>query len=267
VTKAPAFTPELNPALKEETMTFVNDVLYGQKKGFTELFSAPYTFANSKVASVYGMNKAPAAGDPFVRVELDPTQRAGLLTQAGFLSFYAEGQVPSIILRGARIAQDVLCVAVPPPPPNIPPLAPLTPGATNRKRVSDQTSVAPCNTCHGEFINPLGFAFENLDGFAQLRTMDAGQPVDASSKYKIDDKEVSFNGAAELSKLIAQSQQGHDCYGRHVAEYLYGRAIDAANEPDKTLVKQAGVNSKVNASAKDLIVKLVSTDAFLNRAP
>ncbi|HET6284887.1 MAG TPA: DUF1592 domain-containing protein [Polyangia bacterium] len=267
VQKAPAFTPDLNVALKDETMTFVNDVVYGQKKGFAELFSATYTFANSKVAKVYGMNKPAAGQDPFVRVELDPTQRAGLLTQAGFLSFYAEDQVPSIILRGARVAQDVLCVDIPPPPPNIPPLAPLTPGATNRKRVSDQTSVAPCNACHQELINPIGFAFENLDGFAQFRTQDAGQMIDASAKYTIDGKQLSYNGAVELSKLIAQSQQGHDCYGRHAAEYLYGRGIDANSEPDKTLIRQAGTNSKANASAKDLIVKLVSTDAFLTRAP
>jgi hypothetical protein len=268
--RAPAFTADLNASLKDETLTFVKDVIFGQSKGIAELLSAPYTFANSKVAKVYGMTvNAPAAGqpDPFVKLNLDPTQRAGILTQAGFLSFYADQQTPSIILRGVRIAQDVLCVDIPPPPNTIPPLADLAPNSTNRKRVENQTKDAPCNTCHTTLINPLGFALENLDGFAQFRTQENGQPIDATAKYTLDGKEVSFNGAVELMKAVSQSQQANDCYSRHLAEYLYGRKIDSTNDADASLITQAGARSKAYPSAKDLMVKLVTADEFLNRAP
>jgi hypothetical protein len=68
-------------------------------------------------------------------------------------------------------------------------------------------------------------------------------------------------------KLIAPSQQANDCYARHMAEYLYGRGVTTANPADATLIAQAGARSKANPSAKDLILKLVTADSFLNRAP
>ncbi len=268
--KAPAFTPEVNADLKQEALAFVNNVIYGQDKGVAEMLSAPYTFANSKVAKIYGLNvPTPAAGqpDPFVRVSLDPTQRAGLLTQVGFLAANAEGQTPAIIVRGVQIARDVLCVTIPDPPDDVPPLPELTPMSTNRQRVEMLTNNPPCSTCHTSTINPLGFAFERLDGFAQVRTQENGQTIDATGKYNIDGKDVSFNGALDLIKAIATSQQAHDCYSSHLAEYLYGRDVDANNMADRNLITQAGLRAKANPSIKDLIVKLVATDAFLTRAP
>jgi len=109
----------VNADLKQEALSFVDNVIFGQDRGVAELLTAPYTFANSRIAKIYGLGTAsPAAGqpDPFVRVNLDPTQRAGLLTQAGFLSSNAEGQVPQIIIRGVHIARDVLCAPLPAPP-------------------------------------------------------------------------------------------------------------------------------------------------------
>jgi hypothetical protein len=266
----PFFTADLNPALKGETLAFVKDVVYGQSKGVAELLTAPYTFADSRVAKIYGVTApAPAAGqpDPCVRIALDPGQRAGVLTQAGFLSFYGDDRTPNLIVRGARIAQDVLCVDIPQPPASVPPLPDLQPNSTNRKRVEELTKNAPCNACHTALINPLGFAFENLDGFAQFQTQENGQPIDASGTYTIDGKEVTFNGAVALMKIIAQSRQAHDCYARHLAEYLYGREVNTSDDADRILIAQAGAHAKADPSAKDLILKLVTAEAFLNRAP
>src|SRR5260221_8568226 len=71
MTKAPAFTPDIPGALKQEVLSFTDDVVFGQDRGLTELLTAPYTFANSKVAKVYGLASpaSPAAGqpDPFVK--------------------------------------------------------------------------------------------------------------------------------------------------------------------------------------------------------
>jgi hypothetical protein len=260
----------LVPLLKQETTAFVKDVVYGQNRGLTELLSAPYTLANSKIAKLYGKTVAtPPAGqaDPFVRLELDPTQRAGILTQIGFLAANAIDQTPSIIPRGVQIAEDFLCVAIPPPPNDVPPLPTLDPNSTNRKRVATLTMNAPCNGCHTTIINPLGFALETLDGLGQYRTTENGQAIDATGQYTIDGKVVSFNGPVELMKAVANSQQAHDCYAQHLADFLYGRDLDPANMVDATLVTQAGAQSKSTSSAKSLVVSLVTSDAFLNRAP
>ncbi len=265
--KAPAFTAAVVPALKQEALAFVQNVIYEQDRGITELLSAPYTFANSSIAGLYGASAPGPQSDSFVRLELDPTQRAGLLTQIGFLAANAVDQTPSIIPRGVDIAENILCVSLPAPPANVPPLPALDPSSTNRERVATLTMNAPCNGCHTPLINPLGFALENLDGFGQYRTTENGKPIDATGSYTIDGKQVSFNGPVELMKLLANSQQVHDCYARHLAEYIYGRDLDPTNGADQTLVTQAGAQAKRVPSTKSLIVALVTSDLFLNRAP
>jgi hypothetical protein len=256
--------------LKTEAKSFVNDIIFAQGRGVTELLTAPYTFGNSRVKQLYGLAATtPKAGqaDPFARIDLDPSQRAGLLTQLGFLASNAEGQTPNIIIRGVRIARDVLCLNLPPPPDNVPPLPALKPDATNRQRVAELTKDSPCNACHTNIINPLGFAFETLDGFGKVRTMENNLPVDASGTYKLDGKDFTFDGPVSFLKAIAQTRQAHDCYSRHLVEYLYGREADMTSAADQNLVAQAGARSKNAMSVKDLILELVTTDAFVTRTP
>jgi hypothetical protein len=255
--------------LKSEAQSFVSDVIFGQGKGVTELMTAPYTFANSRVAKLYGLPATtPAAGqaDPFARVALDPAQRAGMLTQVGFLAAHAEGQTPNIIIRGVRIARDVLCLNLPDPPDAVPPLPALLPNATNRQRVADLTKNSPCNACHVSIINPLGNAFENLDGFGRWRTQENGLPIDATGTYQLDGQSITFDGPTSLVKAMANSRQAHDCYSRHLVEYMYGRETDNA-AADANLIAQAGARSKNAMSVKDLILELVTTDAFVTRTP
>lgn len=251
--------------LKSEAQSFVSDIVFGQGKGVSELLSAPYTFANSRVAQLYGLPAtSPNAG--FTRVALDPAQRAGLLTQMGFLSSNAEGSTPNIIIRGVRIARDVLCLNLPDPPDNVPPLPALQPNSTNRQRVNELTKNAPCNACHVAIINPLGNAFENLDGLGRWRTMENGLPVDATGTYQLDGQNITFDGPASLSKAMAGSRQAHDCYSRHLVEYIYGRETDKG-AADLNLVAQAGARSKNAMSVQDIILELVTTDSFVTRTP
>jgi hypothetical protein len=255
--------------LTQEGLNFVKNIVIDQDHGFTDLFSAPFTFANSKIKRMYGLAATtPAAGqpDPFVRIELDPNQRAGLLTQIGYLSANAEGVTPNIIIRGVHIAKDILCIDIPPPPNNIPPIPALAANSTNRQRIETLTKDAPCNTCHPPFINPLGFALEKLDGVGAWRTTENGQMIDARGTYTLDGQTVNFDGPTQMAKAITSSDQGHACYAKHWAEYLYGRDIDAT-AADADLVSQGGALSKNVASAKNLILNLVSTDAFLARLP
>ena len=264
----PGFEPGVSADLRGEAKAFIADVVVRQQLGFRELMTAPYTFANARVRGLYGLsNQAPAGASPdqFSRLELDPTQRSGLLTQIGFLAANAEQALPNIIIRGVHIARRITCTPLPPPPGVVPPLPAVTADTTNRQRVDTLTKNAPCSSCHGSIINPLGFALETLDGVGQYRAQDNGQPIDASGKYQLDGKTVAFNGPVELSKAIADSDQGHSCYAQHWIEYLYGRNVDAT--ADAKLVQQAGWLSRDKESAEELVVNLVSTDAFLSRLP
>ncbi len=260
----PGFGEGVGEDLKQEAKHFIQDVVFAQDRGFKTLMSAPYTFANARVRGLYGVDAA-TAGTDFTRLELDPTQRAGLLTQIGFLASNGEQDTPNIIIRGVHIARKIMCSPLPPPPNNVPPLPAIQPNSTNRQRVEEATKNAPCSTCHTNIINPLGIALEHLDGVGRYRTQDNGQPVDSAVNYAIDGQKVAINGAVELANAIANSEDAHACYAQHWAEYLYGRVV--TRDTDNQLVQQGGWLSRDQESVQNLIVNLLATDAFVTRLP
>jgi len=251
--------------LKQEAKHFIQDVIFQQDHGLHTLFTAPYTFANSRIRTLYGVDPGSATATDFTKLDLDPTQRAGLLTQIGFLAANGEQAMPNIIIRGVHIARKILCAALPPPPKNVPPLPALMPNMTNRQRVATATMNAPCNGCHTTIINPLGFALEHLDGVGKYRTTDNNLPIDSSTTYTIDGQSVPIAGAVELSNAIANSDQANACYAQNLAEYLYGRVISP--DTDNQLIQQGGWLSHDKESVQNLIVNLLATDAFLTRLP
>ena len=264
----PGFETGAIDDLKQEAKHFIQDIVFQQDHGFTTMMTAPYTFADARIRGLYGLDSAaPAGGNAadFTKLQLDPTQRAGLLTQIGFLAANGEQDTPNIIIRGVHIARKILCAALPPPPMNVPPLPAIAPNSTNRQRVEMATKEAPCNGCHTTIINPLGVALEHLDGVGKYRTMDNGQPVDSTGSYTIDGKLVPITGAVDLAAAIAGSDQAHACYAQNMAEYLYGRVV--SRDTDNQLVQQGGWLSHDKESVQNLIVNLLATDAFLTRLP
>ncbi len=261
----PGFEEGVADDLKKEAKTFIQNVLFQQDHGLSTLMTAPYTFANSRIRTLYGVDASGANATDFTKLDLDATQRAGLLTQIGFLAANGEQDTPNIIIRGVHIARKVLCAALPPPPNNVPPLPAIAPNSTNRQRVEEATKNSPCNGCHTTIINPLGFALEHLDGVGKFRTQDNGQPINSATEYLIDGKMVPIAGAVELANAIAQSDQAHACYAQNMAEYLYGRVV--SRDTDNQLVQQGGWLSHDKESVQNLIVNLLATDAFLTRLP
>jgi hypothetical protein len=274
----PEFKPEMGPDIKTEAHTFLEQVVFGQNKGVEELLTAPYSYVNGRLAPLYGAN-VPASQTNFVKVDLDPKQRAGLYTQLGFLATTATDQAPRSIIRGVHVSLDALCVELPAPP-NVPPENPEAAMRTNRQMLEAFTEAkgSVCEGCHAGLINPLGFAFENYDGLGKFRTTErSGLPIDASGKYQLSDGEISFTGAVELMKAMAAGRQAHDCYAQHLFEYLYGREklnpedLETALKPlalaDAGVIGEVGRRSRMKVSIKNMIVDLVSTDAFLTRLP
>jgi len=261
----PGFGEGIAEDLRQEAKHFIQDIVFQQDHGFSTLMTAPYTFANARVRGLYGLDSTGANATDFTKVLLDPTQRAGLLTQIGFLAANGEQDTPNIIIRGVTIARKIMCAALPPPPKNVPPLPAQQPNSTNRQRVELATKEAPCNSCHATIINPLGVALEHLDGVGKYRTQDNGLPVDSSTTYTVDGKSVPIAGAVELANAIAGSDQAHACYAQNMAEYLYGRVIN--RETDNQLVQQGGWLSHDKESLQNLVVNLLATDAFLTRLP
>jgi hypothetical protein len=199
-------------------------------------------------------------------VDLDPNQRSGLLTQPGFLSSYITDNEPDIIHRGVFIAQRILCVELPAPDPKATALIELEPSMSNRERVEATTGKGTCGqACHSSLFNPLGYGFENYDAIGKYRTMDRGKPVNAADSYTLDGTLKSFSNGVELSHLIAEAKQTHACYVQKMMTYLHGRLLAPEELPMVDYYARLSRAGKV--SLHDLELKLVTSDAFLNRLP
>lgn len=114
-------------------------------------------------------------------------------------------------------------------------------------------------------LNPLGYAFENYDAVGKYRTMDHGQPVDASSSYTLDGRVQSFSNGVELSHSLAEAKQTHSCYVQNMLTYLHGRAVKP--EEANTVDYYARLSRAGMVSLRDLELTIVTSEPFLNRLP
>ncbi|MDC0668593.1 DUF1592 domain-containing protein [Nannocystis radixulma] len=263
--KFPEFTESMRDMMRAETMMFVDDVVFEHEVGdLATLLSAPYSFVNATLAPLYG-----AQGqftDQLVKADLDPSQRAGVLTQLGYLAANASSTQNDPIHRGVFLNLQILCTGLPPPPNNVPPPPPAMEGESLRELIDRHTGIGTCGeACHGYLINPLGFAMEQYDPLGRWQTMDAGKPVDATGDFNFAQGKQSFNGGAELAKIIASSDEAHRCYVSHLLEYGYARVPKLQ---DNAEIKRLAEGSRDGLySIKELIVELTTSDAFRFRAP
>ncbi|HZH04245.1 MAG TPA: DUF1592 domain-containing protein, partial [Myxococcaceae bacterium] len=250
-------------SMLQEAQLFLDDVVFTREEGLRSILMSPRTFVNRELAALYGLPGT--FDDSFRPVELDPTERAGLLTQSGFLATYAHGEEPDSILRGVFVNLRLLCVNLSMPD-IIPPLPGPSAGQTNRERVERHTGAGTCGAaCHGTLINPAGFAFESFDAFGRVRATDNGIPVNAADRYALDNGQMlTYDGAVEFSRQVSEADQTHACYVRHWLEYAYGRDV---TEADANLIKRLAALSRADqASVKDIILSLVTSRAFRLRA-
>ena len=264
----PDFKPNTPAAMKQEVLQYLNWV-FAQGRGITDFYTTSVGFVDSLLAPIYGVT-GNFSSDPAVltKVDLDPTRRSGLLTQAGFLSSYlGVGNEPDIIHRGVFIATRLLCKTLPPPDPKAAgTMIPNTPNLTNRERVEMTTGKGTCGeACHANLFNPLGYAFENYDAIGKYRTMDQGKTVVAADVYKFDGQLQSFSNGVELSQKLAAAKETHACYAQNMMSYLHGRELTA---DEQTIVDYYARLSRAGmVSLHDLELAMVTSDAFLNRLP
>jgi hypothetical protein len=259
----PLFYGGIGDDMYEEARRFVEHVVLEEDGNLAELLTAPYTFANDGLAAIYGFDGG--FDQSFSQVSFDSfgqPQRGGLLTQLGFLA--SHGGLTGSVHRGVFINHRILCTKLPPPPDALPPI-PADDGMTmtSRQRIEMHTGPGTCGaSCHGTYINPVGFAFESFDGLGQFRVEENGLPIDAAAAFEFADGLAEFDGAAELNDAMAQQIETHDCYTKHWVEYALGR--DTAGS-DLGLIQNLGDRSLEGLSIKALITELVRSDTFRSR--
>lgn len=250
---------EGTPADMRTSVELFLDNVY-ETGGLTELLSSPTQFVNASLAPIYGLDGA--FGDEFTQVDLSANARAGLLTNVGLLSVYAGDVQPDAIHRGVFVAENILCLALPTPVANVPPLPPPEENQTNRELVDSITGPGTCGEgCHSVWINPLGFAFEGYDALGRVRATDAGQAVNTAGQLPLDGETRQFANALELAATLASSPQAHDCYAKRWLSYLQGRELEAA---DDLYLKHLNTGQD-QLPVKQLIAKIVTDPSFITR--
>ena len=252
---------DLNLLFAEEMEQFVTWHLFTEQGTVRGLYTADYTFANGRLAELYGVE---GPGDDFERIALNPNERSGILTMLGPLAYKSDVGQSSPIHRGVFINDAILCKSLPPPPDVVPNLPAQDPEMTNRERVEAHTGEGTCGEgCHSALINPPGFAFEQYDELGRFRTEDGGLPIDASDKfYFVLDGLQSWQTGVEFTRLLADSQEAHQCYAEHLFTYLMGRPTQEADEATVASVYQSSLN---DASILTLVLDIVDSDAFRGR--
>ncbi len=259
----PDFDPAIGEDMRTELSLFVEDVLFTQKGGLADLLTSRMTFVNARLAKLYGLDTSGMDDATFKAVELPEGERSGLLTRAGFLAWKGTKTEPDTILRGVFINRRVLCQDLGDPPAAAMG-AKLGSEKTDRQKVTALTGKGTCGeSCHGTYINPVGFAFEHYGAMGEYRTEDSGEPVDATGTFPFADETRSYDGAAQFSEAVAAADQTHKCYAGYWLQYLYGRDTKAEDAP---LVDDLAALSQKGGSTVDLVVALVTSDTFLTRA-
>lgn len=263
IAPAPVYFPdapgELGDLARRETETFIAKEMYEKGGSLRDLLLSTTTYVNSELATIYGLTGA--YGADFTEATLDPTERAGVLTQVGFLASHATSRDPDPIHRGVFLARRVNCLPISAPPDMVQPL-PDPAGKSNRQLVADHTEQGTCANCHERIINPYGFTFEGYDAIGQVRTMDGTHPVDSTATLLVDGKDAPVSGAVEMMARLSESTDVHECFASHLLEFAQGREEAPG---DEALLGALGGASLGGASFRELMVEIAVAMSFLNR--
>lgn len=256
----PDFDDTLRASMSEESHRFIDDVLWNGDANLSTLLTAPYSFVNAPLAKLYGVTGGPADADTYTKMNLNPEQRAGVMTQGSVLAAYARPDQSSPVKRGQWIRVRLICQDLPDPPANVPELPAPKDGVSNRERFAMHTSNPACAGCH-KLIDGLGFGLEEYDGIGRFRTMDQGVKVDSSGEITATkDINGKYEGGAELAGLLAGSDEVRDCAPTQWFRYSLGRRDEIDDSCSLGEVQSAF--EKSNGDLKELVVALTQTDAF-----
>jgi hypothetical protein len=215
--------PEAGPSLaivedmQRETRAFLSAVL---DRGGTaaELFGASYTFVTVPLALYYGTSAVASNGT----LEEDIPNRVGLLSQGSFLVAHASGSSGVPARRGVIMARMLFDMALPLPPPGLPPtVSPAPPDVSGRERAAQIINQPACAACHG-LIDPLGLGLEHFDGAGRYRATQGGKPIDTSISNYPNVMGSRFGDSIELARQVIATPRGQDGLVSQYIDYVLG---------------------------------------------
>jgi hypothetical protein len=267
-----AFTDGVRNSMYHEAELFLQSTLWGGK--LTDLLLSNKTVVNAGLASIYGITAFPPAGvtpdaDGFAAVNL-PSQRLGILTQAGFLSTRSRPDKTSVVGRGLLIKNALLCTNTPPPPDSIADeIAAVTdanPDASERELADIRAKTSPCYTCHQTF-DAYGLALDTYDVIGRFRTMDSkGRPIDTTVILPDQVGGGTAKDALDVARQIAASGAFAKCMGRNLINYALADVSAGAAEINSCATERVfQAFATTDQTFSSLVKAVASSAAFSNR--
>ncbi len=266
------WTASVASDLHTETLTtFAQSVI--TNSDYKTLLTSPSSYINGNLANFYGVGGNPSFNTA-TNVNSAANPRYGILTHASVLAGHAHTSLPSPTKRGRLIRQQILCEEVPDPPAAIagkpipPPPTMLASGATTRDAYSQHVAANDtCNTCH-QWMDWLGFGFDQYDATGAFQTKENGSDVDSSGKFvplpnSPNDMSGTFSGTSDMVTQLSTSEQVMQCFALQEMRYALLRAETTADACSAQQVYQAFKSNGYNL--QKLIVAVVSSDAFMYR--
>jgi hypothetical protein len=254
----PMFSSDVAGLMLKDTLSFVDYVIRDDDAKLDTLLTASYGFPQGELSKVYGVTASSSDGMP---VEFDPAQRAGLLTQPAFLAAHAHYNQTSPVERGKIVIRNVLCQALPDPPPNVN-TTPPDPSSTStvRQRLLEHQESPSCVGCHKR-IDGIGLGFEQFDAIGAFRSMEAEKPVDSSGQVAFSGGvSVPFQNTVELAQKLADSTEVQECIATQWLRFALGRMEENADAC--TLDKLFKDFAASDHDIRVLLEAIVESDAF-----
>ena len=280
----PTWSGSIGAAMRTEVQRFLEHEIYENTTqvappyvagSWPAILTAPYTFVNQALFNHYGAasfaSGTAVTGTALTKVNLNTSQRLGLLTLGGIAAGSTTSNNTNPVLRGVFILNKLMCRNVELPTGFTPmPPDPYS-GKTARERFAKHAASDVCAACH-KSIDPMGLPFENYDAVGRYRTSEHwtdpatnisyDTPIDASGSV-LGVAGTAQNGV-ELVKLLATSPAIESCFASHWMRFAYGRSLATDDTCNTQNVMTTFTNANYNV--KQLLLALTQSDGFLYRA-
>jgi hypothetical protein len=280
--------PQIGAEMQDETLTNVSQLVLVENGGLAELLTSPSSYVNPHLATFYGTPQGSAPGvtvndsalvqgqTTFVKTDLSSSSRAGILTNGAVMATQAHTSLPSSVLRGKLVREELLCDQLQQPPPGIPPPATSVPeGGTTRALSAAHANMSTyCYSCH-QYMDPIGFGFGHFDATGAYQATDANgvtmggpfPPIDATGQVlarSAGEFATTFNGATDLVTQLAGAAQVQQCFVVQELRYALSRIETTDDACSAQQVFAAFSSSQFNI--QKLLVALTGSDAFRYRS-
>ncbi len=246
--KDPTLFPQWDEAMADsmqrETTGFVDEVVRNGDATLGTLLTARWTMADATLAGLYGVD---GPTGEFGRIELPGDQRAGVLTQAAFLTTNAHAAEVSWVYRGKFVRENLLCQQLPAPPIGV---------EVNDANDLGRLENDECSGCH-LLMDPIGWGFDDYDAMGFF--VGGGQPGEVSGAPEVGE----FDGVVQLAESLAASTAVHDCVATQWFRYAARRDDTVADTCGLDDIKAAFAES--GQDMRELIVAVAVADTFRYR--